>query len=146
MNACGKKTVGKEFQNNFPASHRIMSNLIDGLILSSFLEKFEHFSYLPGSAATTLLRFFEPWLWSTRPRVTGSDQTVQRGIQTSAVQRPLIYESVALTTWPHALQIQIGSDVLQKCWKKILRTITLLLQLWEIDVVPPSRTLKGLRN
>ena len=23
--------MGKEFQNNYPASHRIMSNLIDGL-------------------------------------------------------------------------------------------------------------------
>ena len=27
--------MGKEFQNNFPASHRIMSNLIDGLIPES---------------------------------------------------------------------------------------------------------------
>ena len=40
---------------------------------------------------------------ATRARVTDSDQTVQRGIRTSAVLRPLVYESVVLTIRPRAL-------------------------------------------
>ena len=47
------------------------------------------------------------WLWSTRARVTDSNQTVKRGMRTSAVLRSLVYESVALTTRPRALVMYI---------------------------------------
>ena len=54
-------------------------------------------------------------LWSTRARVTYRDQTVQRGIRTSTVLKPLVYESVALTTRPHALNFKTTSRSLRVC-------------------------------
>ena len=39
MNACGRRTVGKEFQNNFPASHQIMSMVFKGS--DEFMTKLE---------------------------------------------------------------------------------------------------------